>query len=155
MLEVKKVGIISCSGEECAGGGISRLAARHVLESTRPGRTVTICLPLFLAGGEEERYFARTFPTITVDGCEKRCAFRATEKLSGHVTKALTVSDILGAESAAAPSFSQRQLNPELERKIDTVSTALTEAVDEIMGKPAAAEHLLKPTVPPAGMRLL
>lgn len=154
MFEVKKVGIISCSGEEYAGGGISRLAARHVLASTRPGRTVTICLPLFLAGGEEERYFAQTFPTITIDGCEKRCAFRATEKLSGQVTKALTVSEILGEERAEAPPFSQRQLNAERDKQIETVTSVLTEAVDEIIGKPAA-EDLLTPTAPPPGMRLL
>ncbi|CAA7601523.1 DGC domain protein [Acididesulfobacillus acetoxydans] len=154
MVEVKKVGIISCSGEECAGGGISRLAARHVLESARPGRTVTICLPLFLAGGEEERYFARTFPTITIDGCDKRCAMRATEKLSGQVTQALTVSELLDSESALAAPFSQRQLNGEREKQIAKVSAALTEAVDEIIGKPAAKD-LLTPTTPPAGIRLL
>jgi len=154
MLEVKKVGIISCSGEEYAGGGISRLAARHVLEDTRPGRTVTICLPLFLAGGEEERYFAKTFPTITIDGCEKRCAFRATEKLSGQVTKQLTVSEIVGAEAALQCQLSQRRLQPEQEAQIRAVTEALTEAVDEIIGKPAT-EDLLKPVAPPNGMRLL
>lgn len=154
MLEVKKVGIISCSGEEYAGGGISRLAARRVLENTRPGRTVTICLPLFLAGGEEERYFAQTFPTITIDGCEKRCAFRATEKLSGQVTKALTVSDILSAEQALKAPLSQRQLNLEQEKQISIVTAALTEAVDEIIGKPTEKD-LLTPITPPTGMRLL
>lgn len=154
MLEVKKVGIISCSGEEYAGGGISRLAARRVLERTRPGRTVTICLPLFLAGGEEERYFAQTFPTITIDGCEKRCAFRATEKLSGEVTKALTVSDILGAEKALKAPFSQRHINPEQEKQVDVIIAALTEAVDEIIGKPDEKD-LLTPMDPPPGMRLL
>ncbi|WP_342455600.1 hypothetical protein [Caloramator sp. Dgby_cultured_2] len=50
-----KVGIVSCSGEECLGGTISRLATRKVLEKLRMGETVTICLPLFIAGGEEER----------------------------------------------------------------------------------------------------
>ncbi len=50
--EIKKVGIISCSGEAIPEGTISRLATRRVLESLRPGITVTICLPLFLAGEE-------------------------------------------------------------------------------------------------------
>lgn len=154
MLEVKKVGIISCSGEEYAGGGISRIAARKVLEGTRPGRTVTICLPLFLAGGEEEQYFAQNFPTITIDGCEKRCAFRATEKLSGQVTKAMTVSEILGEEVALEPPLSQRQLNPEREKQIEQILVALTEAVDEIIGKPSEGD-LLTPLAPPPGMRLL
>ena len=56
-----------------------RLAALKVLEQLRPNDTVTICLPLFLAGGEGDRAFAKFYPTIAVDGCEKRCAARATE----------------------------------------------------------------------------
>ena len=50
MAEVTKVGIISCSGEEIPAGTISRLATRRVLELLRPQSTVTLCLPLFLAG---------------------------------------------------------------------------------------------------------
>ena len=82
-LQVLKVGIVSCSGEAIPEGTISRIACRKVLDELRPGETVTICLPLFLAGGEEEREFAKNYPTITVDGCEKRCAQKSTEKLSG------------------------------------------------------------------------
>ncbi|MCJ7504825.1 MAG: putative zinc-binding protein [Acidobacteriia bacterium] len=77
-LPKKKVGLIACSGEEIPEGTITRLAVRQVLESLRPEQTVTICLPLFLAGGEGDRAFARFHPTITVDGCAKRCAARST-----------------------------------------------------------------------------
>jgi uncharacterized metal-binding protein len=93
--EIAKVGIISCSGEALPGGTISRLAARRVLELLRPDRTVTLCLPLFLAGNEGERNFARTHPTITIDGCEKQCAKWGTEKHSGPVSASLVVPDIL------------------------------------------------------------
>ena len=96
MAEVDKVGIISCSGEEIPEGTIARLAARRVLELLRPQSTVTLCLPLFLAGEEQERRFAREHPTITVDGCDKLCAKRGTEQYSGQVAASLVVSDILG-----------------------------------------------------------
>ena len=76
----KKVGVLSCSGEECLGGTISRLATRKMIETLRIGKTVTLCLPLYIAGGEEERFFAKAYPVITVDGCRKCCAKRATEK---------------------------------------------------------------------------
>ena len=69
-LPKKKVGIVACSGEELAEGTVTRLAALKVLEQLRPSDTVTICLPLFLAGGEGDRAFARFYPTIAVDGCE-------------------------------------------------------------------------------------
>ena len=82
-LPKKKVGIVSCSGEELPEGTVTRLAALRVLEQLRPGDTVTICLPLFLAGGEGDRAFARFYPTIAIDGCEKRCAARGTEMYSG------------------------------------------------------------------------
>ena len=63
-LPQKKVGIIACSGEERSEGTVTRLAALRVLEQLRPGDTVTICLPLFLAGGEGDRAFAKFYPTI-------------------------------------------------------------------------------------------
>jgi len=72
-LPVRKVGIVACSGEEDALGTITRLAALRVLNDLRRGETVTICLPLFLAGGQGDRAFARLHPTITVDGCELQC----------------------------------------------------------------------------------
>jgi len=96
MAETSKVGIIACSGEEIPGGTISRLATRRVLELLRPQATVTLCLPLFLAGEEQERRFARQHPTITVDGCDKVCAKRGTEQYSGQVAASLVVTDILG-----------------------------------------------------------
>jgi uncharacterized metal-binding protein len=71
---ITKAGIISCSGEAIPEGTIARMATRQVLETLRPGKAVTICLPLFLAGEEGERNFAKTHPTITVDGCEKQCS---------------------------------------------------------------------------------
>ena len=91
----KKVGIIACSGEELAEGTVARLAALKVLHESRPGKTVTICLPLFLAGGEGDRAFARFHPTITIDGCDLRCAARGTEMYSGKPTASVVVSDLV------------------------------------------------------------
>lgn len=91
-----KIGIISCSGEEIPEGTIARQAVRRVLEGLRPQQTVTLCLPLFLAGEVGERRFANEHPTITVDGCNKLCAKRGTEQYSGHVSASLVVSETLG-----------------------------------------------------------
>jgi uncharacterized metal-binding protein len=90
-----KVGIISCSGEDLPEGTISRVATRLVLEKLRPDETVTICLPLFLAGSEDERAFARVFPTIAVDGCIKKCAEMGTRKFSGKPVATIVVSEIM------------------------------------------------------------
>ncbi len=100
-LPKKKVGIVACSGEELAEGTVTRLAALKVLEQLRPGETVTICLPLFLAGGEGDRAFARFYPTIAVDGCELRCAARATEMYSGKPAASIVVTEL--TEAAGLP----------------------------------------------------
>jgi len=103
-LPKKKVGLIACSGEEIPEGTVTRLAVRQVLESLRPQQTVTICLPLFLAGGEGDRAFARSHPTITVDGCDKRCAARGTEMYSGKPAVSIVVSESASPDSAALGS---------------------------------------------------
>ncbi|MDD4663393.1 MAG: putative zinc-binding protein [Caldisericia bacterium] len=98
MEERPKIGVISCSGEKCTGGSIARMITRKMLDTWRPHDVVTVCLPLFIAGGSEERTFAKDFPTITIDGCKKKCAYRITEKLSGKVNACVDLSEVLGDE---------------------------------------------------------
>ncbi len=94
-----KVGLIACSGEACHGGVISRAAALEVLHHLRPSETVTICLPLFLAGDKNEREFATIFPTVTIDGCSKLCAAKGTAKFSSDPSVRINLEDYLGEVS--------------------------------------------------------
>jgi len=132
-MEPVKIGVISCSGEDCLGGTISRLATRKILERIRYGEGVTICLPLFIAGGEEERGFAAAYPTITVDGCSKYCAKRATEKLSGKVSDTVQVGDIIGQEIAEGPALSSRNLTLEHAEMTDKVAEEIRIKFDRIV----------------------
>lgn len=130
----RKVGVISCSGEECLGGTISRLATRKMLEELRPEDTVTLCLPLYLAGGAEERFFAKAFPVIAVDGCSLCCAKRATEKYSGKVTDSLNVADIIGDDKANdTKSVSTKNLTKEHQKMVDEVAEAICRKFDKII----------------------
>jgi uncharacterized metal-binding protein len=133
-LPKKKVGIVACSGEELPEGTVTRLAALKVLEKMRPGDTVTICLPLFLAGGEGDRAFARFYPTIAVDGCELRCAARATEKFSGKPAASLVVSELV-KENGAGPIAGMRRLNQAGQLAVDTTAEHLADLVDDLLGK--------------------
>jgi len=108
------------------------MASRKVLDELRPDSTVTICLPLFIAGGQEERDFAATYPTITVDGCEKRCAQKSTEKLSGKPTKSLLIPEILEKRGIDKPTL-LRNLKPEDKVAVQVVADAIAKAVDEIL----------------------
>ncbi len=132
--EITKVGIISCSGEAIPEGTISRLATRRVLELLRPDVTVTLCLPLFLAGNDAERNFARTHPTITIDGCSKQCAKWGTEEHSGPVSGALVVSDILGTENAGCHR-SSRDTSQIDKEAVWTVAERIAAEVDNVLAK--------------------
>ncbi|HVP52614.1 MAG TPA: putative zinc-binding protein [Terriglobales bacterium] len=135
-LPERKVGVVSCSGEELAEGTVARLAALRVLHEARPGKTVTICLPLFLAGGEGDRAFARFHPTITIDGCDLRCAARGTEMYSGKPAASIVVSHLV-QEHGIDKVEGRRQLNAAGKQAVDVAAQRLTELVDEILGPPA------------------
>ena len=128
-----KVGIIACSGEECLGGTISRLATRKVLEELKMISTVTLCLPLYLAGGEEERNFANVFPTIAVDGCDKLCAKRSTEKYSGKVNGSVDVSKVIEPELALdTKTVRVKDLDEGHVQMIDEVAGEIIRAISAI-----------------------
>ena len=133
-LPQKKVGIVSCSGEELAEGTVSRLAALKVLEQLRPADTVTICLPLFLAGGEGDRAFAKFYPTIAIDGCEKRCAFRGTEAYSNRPAVGIVVSELVAEKGLQAPK-GKRSLDPAGHQAVDAVAEEIAEQVDNLLGR--------------------
>jgi uncharacterized metal-binding protein len=135
----RKVGLVACSGEEIPEGTITRQATLKVLQELRPHRTVTICLPLYLAGGEADRAFARLHPTITVDGCERRCAERATARFSGGASASLVVSELVQELGLPAPSGARR-LDPAGERVTEEVARRLVDLVDGLMLGNATSE---------------
>lgn len=131
----KKVGIVSCSGEELPEGTISRLATLKVLEELRREDTVTICLPLFLAGGEGDRAFARFYPTIAIDGCELGCASRGTEMYSSKPAATVVVRQVV-AESSLGQPQGKRRLNHAGMQAVDATAARITSLVDELLAKP-------------------
>lgn len=133
-LPKKKVGIVACSGEELAEGTITRLAALRVLETLRAGETVTICLPLFLAGGEGDRAFAKFYPTIAVDGCELRCAARATEMYSNKPAASIMVREVVEENKLEQPK-GRRRLNDAGRQAVELTAEKIASSVDELVKK--------------------
>jgi uncharacterized metal-binding protein len=136
----RKVGVVSCSGEELAEGTVARLATLKVLHDLRPKETVTICLPLFLAGGEGDREFARFHPTITVDGCALRCAARGTEMYSGKPAASVVVNDLL-ASAGLPPPAGTRSLDEAGRRAVDVTAEHLGHLVDELIKGRGTSPH--------------
>jgi hypothetical protein len=131
-LPKKKVGIIACSGEEIPEGTVTRLAALKVLESLRPRQTVTICLPLFLAGGKGDRGFSRYYPTIAIDGCGKRCAARGTEMYSGEPAVSIVVRDRAPTDSSELGSA--RRLSEAGMQVVNNLADRIAWHVDRLLG---------------------
>lgn len=134
-----KVGIIACSGEEIAEGTVTRLAALKVLHELRRGQTVTICLPLFLAGGKDDRTFAKFYPTITVDGCDLKCAAHGTETYSAKPAASIVVSE-LAAEQGITGIQGRRCLNKAGQKAVEVTAERLAVLVDQILGKDKASD---------------
>ena len=137
VLPTRKVGLISCSGEELPEGTVSRMATLSVLEELRPADTVTLCLPLFLAGDERERSFARFYPTIAVDGCDKRCAARATERYSAAPAASVVVTDFVMANGLPQPKCARTLDAPGVE-VAEALARFLAAEVDRLLGGRAA-----------------
>jgi uncharacterized metal-binding protein len=133
-LPKRKVGIVSCSGEELPEGTVTRLAALRVLEHLRPDDSVTICLPLFLAGGQGDRAFAKFYPTIAVDGCELRCAARATEMYSSKPAASIMIRDVIAENSLAQPE-GRRRLNAAGLQAVEATAGKMAILVDELLAK--------------------
>lgn len=127
-----KVGIIPCNGEEIAEGTMTRFACRKVLDKLRPNDTVTICLPLFIAGDKGERNFTKVFPTITVDGCEKRCSQKSTERLSGKPRHAIVITELLKERGLESPQ-SRKAPGEKDKEVVDLVAEEIARKVDEIL----------------------
>ncbi len=133
-LPQKKVGIVTCSGEELPEGTVTRLAARRVLEELRPADTVTICLPLFLAGGEGDRAFAKYYPTIAIDGCDKRCAYHGTARYSNQPAASIVITELEKQFNLEKPA-GRRQLNEAGMQAVQVAAEELANQVDGLLEK--------------------
>lgn len=70
------------------------------------------------------------------------------------MTTGLDVTDICGEQLAQSKPFSQRVISPEITEAVEQATRTLTDAVDNILGKPNA-EQLLKPQALKEGIKLL
>ena len=93
---------------------------------------MTICLPLFLAGGEGDREFARFHPTITVDGCDLRCAACGTERYSARPAASVVVNELVDAGGLPRPQ-GRRTLDDAGKKAVDLVAARLALLVDELV----------------------
>jgi hypothetical protein len=91
-------------------------------------------LPLFLAGGEGDRAFAKYYPTIAIDGCEKRCAYRGTEMYSNKPAGSIVVTDLVAQQHLGRPE-GKRKLNIAGMQVVDVVAGQVVDQVDSLLGK--------------------
>lgn len=137
-MPLEKIGVLGCAGEECFGGTISRLAVRKMLEERRPDIVCSLCLPLYLAGGSEERKFAQTHSVLSIDGCNKMCAKISTEKYSGKVDACIDVSQVIGEKEALSNVVSEADFTKEHYEMLEILVDAVCVEFDKIVERDAA-----------------
>lgn len=133
MLMIPIVGVVPCSGEEIPEGTVTRIAARIVLEELKPTQTMTICLPLYLAGGKEDQEFVKRQPTIIVDGCDKRCAEKSIRKHNGNIAAVIQIPEIM--KECKLKAKSRVKLDEEGEKLAQRVAEKIAEEVDRILSE--------------------
>lgn len=114
-------------------GMISRVATRRVLEERDD--VVTICLPLFLAGGQEERDFAKDNPCITVDGCSKMCAAKGV-RMYGKVRpkSSIIISEIIERDMHLKPKYKSK-IEPEDEKLVQGTMKIINKEIEKVKEK--------------------
>lgn len=127
-----RVAIVPCNGEEICEGTLTRFATRKVLEELRPGRTITMCLPLFSVGDEKQRTFTHRIATITLDGCDKKCCATSAARQQGRPIHSLVVSEILNRHGAK-PSGNPQSLTAEDQKLVDIIAGEIVAEVDKII----------------------
>lgn len=133
MSQSKLVGVVACSGEEIPEGTVSRVAVWKAFGKLMSPKIVTTCLPLFLAGQQQEREFVWTHPTVTIEGCEKRCAERALRMFGGNPKATFVVTDI-EKETGLTPK-SRVYLGEKGEKLADIIAEKITSEVEKILSE--------------------
>jgi hypothetical protein len=75
-------------------------------------------------------------PTITVDGCDLRCAARGTEKYSSKPAASLVVNELV-AECGLERPEGRRRLNAAGQKVVEVTAERLAALVDQALGKEA------------------
>jgi len=133
MSQSKLVGVVACSGEEIPEGTVSRVSIWKAFGKLMSSKIVTTCLPLFLAGQQQEREFVWTHPTVTIEGCEKRCAERALRMFGGNPKATFVVTDI-EKETGLTPK-SRVYLGEKGEKLADIIAEKITSEVEKILSE--------------------
>jgi uncharacterized metal-binding protein len=103
--------VIPCSGVGKVHGLISREAVYHVADHLMPNQADTVCLALLVTGDPETKQKVQQTPCITLDGCQKLCAYKNVELSGGKIAKGIRVYDAMkrhrGANFGNATALSE------------------------------------------------
>ncbi|GAG91373.1 unnamed protein product [marine sediment metagenome] len=84
--------------------------------------------------------FAKYFPTIAVDGCEKKCAEKAIEKYSGKTAHSIVVADLLNEWDVEKPK-SRRNLNEKSVNTASRIAEEIAVAIDDLFTSGKWSRH--------------
>jgi len=108
------------------------MAIYKVLEELRPNQTVLICLPALAAEVEEDVEFVRDYPSIILDGCEKKCAEKVFTKFKSNIKGIFSVSDYRVKYPKLKPK-SIIDIGPDGAKLAQIIAEDIAKKVDEVL----------------------
>jgi uncharacterized metal-binding protein len=84
--------------------------------------------------------FAKYFPTIAVDGCEKKCAENAIEKYSGKTANSIVITDLLNEWDIEKPK-SRRNLDEKSTNTASRIADEIAATIDDLFASGRWSRH--------------
>jgi uncharacterized metal-binding protein len=128
--KVKSVTILPCQGIKRSGGRVTQRTAYHIAEDRYLGKSNLLCISALAAGVQEDVDMLEKFPTIAINGCQKRCASIAAEHYGVPAVASVDLHKV-------DPSYACEEycFEPDLTEKESATALKLADAVSVEMEK--------------------
>ncbi|MEI6234307.1 MAG: putative zinc-binding protein [Planctomycetota bacterium] len=127
---VTSVTVLPCQGIKRTGGRVTQRAAYEVVEDNFLGKSQVLCISALAAGCQEDVDMLEKFPTVAINGCNKRCASIAAEYHGVPAVAHVELPDVVPGFDCEAHCY-----EPDLTEKELAISSLLSAAATEVVGK--------------------
>lgn len=141
-MNVIKVGLSACTGFDYPEGTLTRMIGYKVLEDLRPDSTVLICLPALAADVEEDIEFGEKYPTIVIEGCEKKCCTRvfSEKNLANNIKYTYNIQELIKGNpklklDTSKLLISKPELNEDLKKMINDIAEKIARDIDKLLSE--------------------
>ena len=138
MSHPEKCAVVACSGIGKPLGSVTREAAYVLCDELRPGKTVLVALSKLALEEPDALDRIRSYPTITIDGCQLNCASKVVTQNGGKIAREVSVVDFYRTHKGPRPD-GIAELNDAGKRLARALAEELADTVDALTAEPEEA----------------